>query len=173
MLSKINPKKFNKLIEINTLINSDFQDLNLLLTRIVDSAMQLCGGDAASLLLSDEEKQALYFEVALGSKGQEVRRFKVKMGEGIAGWVAQNNKSIIVNDVESDRRHLRNISSQIGYPVKTILDVPMRIRDKCIGVVEVINKARDKDFDQEALEWLEVFAGQAALAIVNAKSFER
>ena len=113
MLSKISSRKFNKLIEINTLINSNYQDLNVLLTHIVESAMQLCGGEASSLMLADKERRSLYFEVALGSRGHEVKRFKVKMGEGIAGWVAQNNKSIIVNDVANDRRHLRTIS-QIG-----------------------------------------------------------
>jgi Nif-specific regulatory protein len=173
MLAKINLRKFNKLIEINTLINSNYQDLNLLLTHIVESAMQLCGGDASSLMLTDEEKKALYFEVALGSHGNEVKRFKIKMGEGIAGWVAQNNKSIMVNDVESDSRHLRTISKQVGYPVQTMLAVPMRVRDKCIGVVEVINKGPEKYFTEEDLEWLEIFAGQAALAVSNAKSFER
>jgi Nif-specific regulatory protein len=173
MLSKVNPKKFNKLIEINTLINSNYQDLNVLLTRIVESAMLLCGGEASSLMLADEERRALYFEVALGSRGPEVKRFKIKMGEGIAGWVAQHNKSIMVNDVESDHRHLRTISRQIGYPVHTMLAVPMRVRDKCIGVVEVINKSKEKYFDQEDLEWLEIFADQAALAVTNAKSFER
>ncbi|MDR0494450.1 MAG: sigma 54-interacting transcriptional regulator [Treponema sp.] len=172
MLSKINARKFNKLIEINTLINSNYQNLNVLLTHIVNSAMQLCDGLASSLLLTDEEKQTLYFEVALGSKGSAVKRFTVKIGEGIAGWVAQNQKSIIVNDVANDQRHLKNISRQIGYPVTTMLAVPMMTRDKCIGVVEVINKARGQ-FTQEDLEWLEVFSGQAALAIVNAKSFER
>jgi len=173
MLSKINARKFNKLIEINTLINSSHQDLHVLLTHIVESAMQLCGGVASSLMLVDDERKALHFEVALGSKGNEVKRFTVKMGEGIAGWVAQNNKSIIVNDVAQDRRHLRAISRQVGYPVNTMLAVPMQIRDKCIGVVEVLNKAPEKEFSQEDLEWLEIFAGQAALAIVNARSLER
>ena len=173
MLSKINVRKFNKLIEINNLINSNYQNLNALLTHIVNSAMQLCDGQASSLLLTDEEKQALYFEVALGSKGQAVKRFTVKMGEGIAGWVAQNHQSLIVNDVANDRRHLKNISRQIGYPVTTMLAVPMMVRDKCIGVVEVINKSKEKFFTQDDLEWLDLFAAQAALAIVNAKSLER
>jgi len=173
MLSKISSRKFNKLIEINTLINSNYQDLNVLLTHIVRSAMNLCGGEASSLLLTDDERKALYFEVALGSRGREVKKFKVKMGEGIAGWVAQNNKSIIVNDVVNDRRHLKALSKQVGYPVTTMLAVPMRVRDKCIGVVEVINKAQEKFFTQEDLEWLEIFVDQAALAIVNAKSLER
>ena len=173
MLSKISSRKFNKLIEINTLINSNYQDINVLLTHIVRSAMQLCGGEASSLLLTDEERKALYFEVALGSRGREVKKFRVKMGEGIAGWVAQNNKSIIVNDVANDKRHLKTISRQVGYPVTTMMAVPMRVRDKCIGVVEVINKTQEKYFTQEDLEWLEIFVDQAALAIINARSLDR
>jgi len=89
MLSKINAGKFNKLIEITTLINSSQQDLHVLLTHIVESAMLLCGGAASSLLLADEERKALHFEVALGSKGNEIKRFTVKMGEGIAGYASR------------------------------------------------------------------------------------
>jgi Nif-specific regulatory protein len=173
MLSRINVKKFNTLIEISTLINSDYEDLNVLLTHIVESAMQLCGGDASSLLLTDKQKQELYFEVALGSKGKDVKKYTVKVGEGIAGWVVQNQKSIMVNDVANDRRHLRNLSKQVGYPVKTMLAVPLMVKNECIGVVEVINKANGNYFCQEDLEWLEIFSGQAALAITNAQSLER
>ena len=85
MLSKIDVRKFNTLIEINTLINSDYQDAHSLLTRILESATLLCEGDASSMLLVDKETQELHFEVALGSKGQEVKKYTVKIGEGIAG----------------------------------------------------------------------------------------
>ncbi|MDR1617447.1 MAG: sigma 54-interacting transcriptional regulator [Treponema sp.] len=173
MLSKIDVQKFNTLIEINTLINSDYQDVRTLLTRILESATQLCGGEASSLLLVGYESRELYFEIALGTKGPEVKQFTVKMGEGIAGWVAQHNKSIIVNDVVNDKRHLRSISKQIGYPSKTMMAVPMRIKDRCIGVIELINKKDEKVFVQDDLEWLEIFANQAALAIVNARSIEK
>ena len=173
MLSTIDVNKFNTLIETYTLINSHYQDINVLLTRILESAMLLCAGDAASLLLMDKQRAGLYFEVALGTKGREVKQFTVKIGEGIAGWVAQHNKPIIVNDVAHDKRHLKNIPDLIGYPSNTMLAVPMRIKDECIGVIEVINKAEGEDFTQEDLAWLEIFANQAALAIVNTKSIER
>ena len=68
MLAKIDTKKFNTLIEINALINSNYGNLHALLTEILDSATRLCQGEASSLLLVDHEKQELYFEVALGSK---------------------------------------------------------------------------------------------------------
>jgi Nif-specific regulatory protein len=173
MLSKIDVQKFNTLIEINTLINSNYQDVHSLLTQILDSATRLCGGEASSMLLVDKENQELYFEIALGTKGPDVKQFTVKLGEGIAGWVAQHNKSIIVNDVLSDKRHLRAISNRINYPSKTMMAVPMRIKDECIGVIELLNKKDEKDFVQEDLEWLEIFANQAALAITNARSIEK
>jgi Nif-specific regulatory protein len=173
MLSKIDVHKFNTLIEINTLINSNYSDSNALLTYIVDSATKLCEGEASSLLLMNPESHELFFEVALGDKGAEVKRFTVRMGEGIAGWVAQHNKSIIVNDVENDKRHLVSISRQIDYPSKTMLAVPMRVKDECIGVIELINKKGGKYFNEQDLEWLEIFANQAGIAIVNARSIEK
>jgi Nif-specific regulatory protein len=173
MLSKIDVQKFNTLIEINTLINSNYRDVHPLLRRILESVTRLSGGEASSLLLVDKERQELYFEVATGSKSQEVKQFTVKLGEGIAGWVAQHNKSIIVNDVPGDSRHRHDISDKIDYSSNTMMAVPMRIKDECIGVIEVINKHYARDFTQEDLEWLEIFANQAALAIINTRSIER
>lgn len=173
MLSEIDARKFNTLIEINTLINSNYSDARFLLNQILESATKLCEGEASSLLLLNKEDNKLYFEIALGSKGADVKKFTVNLGEGIAGWVAQHNTSIIVNDVENDKRHLSDISRKIGYPSKTMLAVPMRMKDKCIGVIELINKKDDRRFTQDDLEWLEIFANQAALAIQNARSFEK
>jgi Nif-specific regulatory protein len=173
MLSKIDAQKFNTLIEINTLINSNYRDVHPLLVRILGSATRLCGGEASSMLLVDRERQELHFEVATGSKSQEVKQFTVKMGEGIVGWVAQHNKSIIVNDVPNDKRHFQDVTNKIDYPSTTMIAVPMRIKDECIGVIEVINKLDGDSFTQEDLEWLEIFANQAALAIVNTRSIEQ
>ncbi|MDR0877409.1 MAG: sigma 54-interacting transcriptional regulator [Treponema sp.] len=173
MLSKIDVQKFTTLIEINTLINSNFEDIHALLTQILDSATRLCGGEASSLLLVNKETQELYFEAALGSRLSTVKQFTVKLGEGIAGWVAQHNKSIIVNDAEHDIRQLRVTSETVDYPPKTMLAVPMRIKDECIGVIEIINKKEEREFNQDDLEWLEIFANQAALAIINTQSMDK
>jgi len=172
MLSKIDLDKFYTLIEINALINSNYKDIHSLLSTIMESATRLSNADASSLFLIDKEKNELYFEVALGSKGKEVQKYTVKMGEGIAGWTAQNNKSLIVNDAANDKRHMRKIGDEINYQSKTIMAVPMRVRDECIGVLEVLNKKNESGFTQEDIEWLEIFANQSALAIVNAKAME-
>jgi Nif-specific regulatory protein len=172
MLSKIDIQKFNTLIEVNALINSNYTDVNFLLTQILDAVACLCGGEASSLLLMQKENRELYFEVALGSEGAKVKEYTLKMGEGIAGWVAQHNKSIIVNDVENDKRHFDRIAKRINYPVNTMIAVPVRVKDECIGVIEVINKREAQAFVQEDLEWLEIFANQAAIAMVHAQSTE-
>jgi len=172
MLSKIDVNKFHTLIEINSLINSNYISVHNLLSQIMESATRLSEAEASSLLLMDTDKQELYFEVALGTKATEVKKYTIKFGEGIAGWVAQHNKSLIINDLSNDKRHLSNIGDEINYKSKTMLAVPMRIKDKCIGVLEVINKISEPGFSQEDLEWLEIFANQAALAVVNAQHME-
>jgi len=172
MLSKIDANKFHTLIEINALINSNYKSVNSLLSKIMESATRLSGAEASCLMLIDKNKQELFFEVALGSKARDVQKYTVKIGEGIAGWVAQHNKSLIINDLANDKRHLSIIGEQINYTSKTMIAVPMRLKDECIGVLEVINKKDKVDFSQEDLEWLEIFANQAALAIVNARNME-
>jgi Nif-specific regulatory protein len=174
MLSfEIDRNKLETLIEINALINSNYADGRALLTHIIESATRLTAGAASSLLLVNPENNKLYFEIALGAKGQEVKRYPLNMGQGIAGWVAQNNKPLVVNDVSSDERFFADISRQIGYPTSSILAVPMRIRDRCVGVIEILNKTDGRDFTEEDLQWLEIFATQAALAIQNARLYER
>ena len=171
--SPIDASRLQTLIEINTLINSNYTDVNTLLTRILESATKLTSGEASSLLMVDPENNKLYFEIALGTKSSDVKRFSLNMGEGIAGWVAERNTSLIVNDVASDDRFFSDISKQIGFPTNAILAVPMRIKDRCVGVLEIVNKTGGKTFGQDDLQWLEVFATQAALAIQNAHSYQK
>lgn len=171
--SPVDPQKFETLIELNALINSDYSEPRTLLTRILESATRLTDGEASSLLLVSPETDRLYFEISLGSKGEEVQKFSLAKGEGIAGWVFEHNRSLIVNDVSSDPRFYGGIGKKVGFATQRILAVPMRVRNECVGVIEIINKTTGKDFDEEDRLWLEVFANQAALAIQNAKSFEQ
>ena len=171
--SSIDPQKFETLIEINALINSDYSDPRTLLTRILESATRLTRGQASSLLLVNNESRKLYFEIALGSKGPEVEKCSLNMGEGIAGWVAMNNRSLVVNDVDQDPRFFGDIGRKVGSRTQSILAVPMRIKDRCVGVIEMLNKQDNERFDEDDRLWLEVFANQAALAIQNARSFQR
>jgi Nif-specific regulatory protein len=169
----INRKKLETLIEINTLINSNYDDIKVLLTQIIESATRLTEGEASSLILENPENKKLYFEIALGEKGADVKRFSLKSGEGIAGWVYEKNRSLIVNDTDTDVRFKSDISEKIQFPTSSILAVPMRVKDRCVGVIEILNKKDGKNFNDEDLQWLEIFATQAAIAIQNARSFQK
>jgi Nif-specific regulatory protein len=173
MIERIDPEKFETLIEINTLINSNYGNATSLLTQILESATRLTAGEASSLLLRNEEDGKLYFEIALGPKGRDVKKFSLNPGEGIAGWVAEHGQSLIVNDVETDSRFYGDISKSIDFPTYSILAVPMIVRDKCVGLLEILNKKDKKYFTQSDLQWLEIFAVQAAIAIENAKYLEK
>ncbi len=173
MFDRIDPEKFNTLLEINTLINSNYADATSLLTQILESATRLTAGGASSLLLRNEDDGKLYFEIALGPKGRDVKKFSLNPGEGIAGWVADHNQSLIVNDVETDSRFYGDISKSIDFPTYSILAVPMVVRGKCVGLFEIINKKDKKYFTQLDLQWLEIFAVQAAIAIENARYLEK
>lgn len=166
-------KRLETLIEINALINSQFRDVRVLLSRIMESAERLIGSDASSLLLVDSGTNQLYFEIALGDKGEDVKKYTLEMGEGIAGWVAQNDRSLVVNDTESDPRHFSTIGDDTGYHTRNLVAVPLRARDEVIGVLEVINKSGGLMFDDEDLRFLEVLADQAAIALQNAREFGR
>ncbi len=173
MFDVIDPVKFRTLLEISALINSNYGDATSLLTQILESATRLTEGEASSLILRDAETQKLRFEIALGPKGRDVKKFLLNPGEGIAGWVALHGRSLIVNDTDTDSRFYPDISKSIGYPTFSILAVPMRVREETVGVIEILNKKQKKYFTQEDLTWLEVFAVQAAIALENASYLEK
>ncbi len=169
----VDKEKLNALIEINTLINSNYSNISALLAHILESAMRLVSGEASSLLLVDTNKKTLRFEIALGPKGLEAKKFVVKMDEGIAGWVAKNNRSLIVNDVANDPRFSPAVQQSTGYKTQNMLAVPMRVKDECIGVIEILNKGTANGFGHEDLEVLEIMANQAAIAYQNARFLQR
>lgn len=171
--TEVDRQRLETLIEINTLINSQYKDVHLLLTQILESTIKLISCEASSLLLLNPENNKLYFEIALGAKGPEMQRFSLNLGEGIAGWVAAHNRSLIVNDVNEDERFYADISKKISFPTKSIMAVPMRIKERCVGVIEIINKTDKENFNNDDLKWLEIFATQAALAFQNAQNFQK
>ena len=163
-------EKYETLIGINSLINSDYSDINALLKKILESAMRLVNADAASLLLVDNVRNKLVFTVALGPKGPVIKDKELELGDGIAGWVALNNKSLIIDDTADDPRFFSGVQKTTGYITTSMIAVPLRLRDKCIGVIEIINKSGNSHFTQEDLKWTERFMDQAAIAYQNARN---
>ena len=136
---KIDVDKLNTLIEINALISSSYSDVNALLVYILESAMRLVECESSSLLLVHNEDSTLRFEVALGPKGVEAAGIPVSENS-IAGWVARNNKSLVVDDVQNDSRFFSGVQNKTEYVTLNMIAVPMRVQGNCIGVIELLNK---------------------------------
>ncbi len=139
---------------------------------IMGRIQELIPSEAWSILMLDEERQELTFELALGEKGKDVSAFRVKVGEGVAGWVAQTGQPTIVNDTSKDPRFARRFDSQTQFQTKAILCAPLISRGRTIGVVQVINRRGGK-FTQGDLELLLTLVEPCAIAIENAVLFQR
>lgn len=128
---------------------------------------------ASSMLFLDVKKKKLYFKVATGLKKDEIKQFEIRLGQGIAGHVAETGEPLIIKDVARDKRWYRTISDKIGFKTRSIVCAPMKVGGEVIGVIEYINKSDGESFQQSDLDLLMVFADLAALAIVNARKFQQ
>ena len=151
---------------------SSVQDLDQLLELIIETATRMMDAKASSLLLLDRKTQKLYFKVATGSKGTDIKQFEIDLGQGIAGYVAQTGEPLLIPDVAKDPRWYKEISESIGFKTQSIACVPMKILGEIIGVVEIIDKADGSSIRDEDLKILSVFADLAARAIGNARKIE-
>jgi len=174
MTSKaIDVEKLNTLIEINALINSSYSDVNALLVYILESAMRLVECESSSILLVNKADNMLRFEVALGPKGVEAKGIPVSRVGSIAGWVVENNQSLVIDDVPTDPRFFSLVQEQTGYITKTMIAVPMRVNNSCIGVLELLNKTGGNSFSQNDLEIIELLSIQASIAYQNASTYRQ
>jgi len=166
-------ENLSKLVEINGIINSTL-NINRLLSIIMEMIKDIMETETSSLLLYDEDMDELVFKVALGEAGDELReKYRVKLGQGIAGWVAQNRKNLHVNDVYSDSRFDPMYDKNTGFTTKSILCSPLLFKGKLLGVIQAINPVNRPGFDENDANLFRVFSNQAALAVQNAIFFQK
>jgi signal transduction histidine kinase len=147
-------------------------DIDQLLRIITASAVDILAAEAGSLLLTvDDESNDLEFKVAVGGSGAELIGSKIPAGRGLVGEVASKGRMVIVNDAMNDPRWGGELSPKGGFSTNSILAVPLTTQSRVIGVLEVLNK-RGGLFSDDDAELLSTFAGQAAIAIENARLFQ-
>lgn len=162
-------KNLQKVLSLNSILNSTLE-LNELLAIIMKTSAEVMRAEVASLLLIDEATDELVFRVALGGKGSDLQeKFRVKMGEGIAGTVAKTGEPLVINDPQNDPRFAKRFDNSTGFVTRAILCVPLKVKDRVIGVLQAINPIRRQGFCLTDLDLFETFAHQAAIAVENAK----
>jgi transcriptional regulator with GAF, ATPase, and Fis domain len=159
------------LIEINSRINSNISDIDALLNYILKSAMRLVQCESSSLLLIDKNNDTMRFAVALGPKGDDAKNIPVDRNS-IAGWVAEHKIPQIVNDVPGDSRFSDQVQNKTGYISKTMIAVPLCVKEESIGAIELINKAGGRYFNEHDQEILTMLCNQAGIAYENAANYQ-
>ncbi len=160
--------EISTLLEVNQAIESG-GEIQSVLETIMEKCMDVLKVEAVSLLLLTENKKELEFRVALGPRGKEVQRYRVKVGQGIAGTVAKTGKPLLIPDAYSDKRFDRSFDLKSGFRTRSILCMPLTYRGTRLGVVQALNRFDGKPFGDEDLRSFNLFTRQAALAIVNAR----
>lgn len=156
-----------RLVELSVILNSTL-DVNELLQQITATATELLDCEGSSILLYDEKHPRLYFAAATGSDPAELAKIPVPIEGSLAGTIFRTNQPMILNNVEHDPRHYTLVSDKIKFKIRTLLGVPMPIKDRTTGVLEAVNK-RNGEFTERDVAILSVTAAHAAIAINNAR----
>ncbi len=158
------------LLDVSRVLNSTL-DLDTLLRIIVEVATVVTESEAASILLLDQKTGELHFEAATGTKRSEVQSIVVPIEGSIAGWIVSNSKPLLVNNAQQDPRHYTQADDATEFETRSLMGVPLKLKEKTIGVVEVVNKIGPRLFTKHDVEILETLAAQAAVAIENARLY--
>lgn len=127
--------------------------------------------EAGSLLMVDEDNDELYFKITLRGENKQITSYRLKRGEGIAGWVIENNRSALVNDVSIDKRFSPKIDRAIGFMTRSLLCAPLVIHGKPIGALEVVNKLRGR-FTLDDQHLLISIVASLSIALKNATLYD-
>lgn len=143
------------------------------LTTIMDKIQEFLHPDTWSLLLVDEKTNELYFQIATGEGASKLKDIRIPMGKGIAGWVAQTSQAAIVPDVSKDNRFFSEVDKKTEMRTQSIVCVPIRSKERVLGVIELINYVGQRPFDEADLTLLQAMADYAAIALENALHVQR
>jgi len=165
-------RELSTLLRSSALINSSLHT-NDVLNFAMKAAEEFMEAEASSVYELDTEKGHIIVRLARGEKGGSLQFRRLKLGEGIAGWVIQNGESIIVEDVRKEERFSDRFDKETGFTTRSLICVPLTIRGKGIGALQVINKKNGNPFTEEDKELLTALAQQIAVALDNAKLYQR
>ncbi|MBN2470272.1 MAG: GAF domain-containing protein [Anaerolineae bacterium] len=159
--------QLTQLVNVSLVLNSTLA-IDPLLRFIMDSASQLVGAEGASILLYNTESHELVFTASSTGSSDSLIGQPVPLEGSIAGTILRENRAIAISDVSQDARHYRGVDEITRFHTRSLLGVPMRMRDQVVGVLEAVNKVQGEWTVQDRSA-LMILAAQAAVAIDNAR----
>ena len=147
-------------------------DLDSILQTIMEKMAEYFQPDTWSLLMVDEQKNELYFAIAVGSAAEALKNVRLKVGEGIAGHVAKYGERLVVPDVRADQRFAKRIDQVTQWETQSIICIPLRAKLRVLGVIQLVNVDM-AHFGHEEQFFLQALCDYAAIAIENARAVEK
>jgi diguanylate cyclase (GGDEF)-like protein len=148
-------------------------DMETLLRAVLERIKVLIPARNWSLLLLDPQTQELYFAVSVGVEPQLLKGVRLKLGEGIAGTVAQTRQPIIIHEAPADERFSQKVDDITGFATRSIIALPLLVRDEVVGVFEVVNVENQKFFQEKYLPLLEILGDYVAIAVDNVHNLQK
>jgi len=168
-------QRLSSLNQIGQVLQSTFS-LKEILHTFVNMVTTQLGAERVTLMLLDRKAESLVIEASVGLDEQLANEVRIRVGEGIAGWVLQQGEALLVEDIEKDprfqKRNERPYSTDSFISAPLLLSVPIKLKQEVLGIINVNNKREGGVFTQDDLKFVSTLAGQAALAIENARIFE-
>ncbi|MBW2610094.1 MAG: GAF domain-containing protein [Deltaproteobacteria bacterium] len=168
----IDHRVLHTMLKFSSLINSSLK-IEDVLNNAMQWAEEFINAEASSIYELDVEKDELFIRLARGEKKEPAKRIRLKMGEGIAGRVVQTGQPMVVQDVLQEKRFSDRFDKIIGFKTRSMICVPLILRGNPIGAIQILNKKNQEPFNQTDLELLTGMAQQIAVAMENAKLYNR
>ncbi|MFI5305556.1 MAG: HD domain-containing phosphohydrolase [Nitrospiria bacterium] len=167
-------RRYKKTVEairgISEVISSTL-NLQEVYQTILDALVNLLGAETCSIMLLDEEGKILTIQDARGIPGEIIQNTRLSTGEGIAGWVAQQGQPLLISSPTLTAPDGTNLG--IVQDINSAITVPLKIRNRIIGVLNISNSSGSRHYTHQDLNILTLFASEAATAIENARLFEQ
>jgi GAF domain-containing protein len=148
------------------------RDLDEILSTVIETISRRMQVESGSIWLSRPGSEELIVARTLAGDAGRFAAYRLHPGQGIAGWVAKTGKPALVIDPTQDPRFNQQMALQIGLVPRSILCVPLILKDKTFGAIELLNK-RNGEFTQDDLGLIESIAAPVAIAIQNARLDEQ
>jgi len=159
------------LYQISQAITSTL-DLKTVFHQTTELAASILQAQAATLFSIDTKQSELVFMVAKGTAAHALEEKRIPITQGVVGWVAMHGQPLIVNNTKKSNLFDPDMDAQTGFSTRNIVCVPLRMHDRTVGVLEVLNKEGEEGFTTADADWLTTMGQQIAIALENAQLYE-
>lgn len=167
--SRMTKDELEMILRAAEMVNSAIK-IDELLKNIVDVATELTGADRGTLYLLDKDKNELWSLVVIGNNLKEIR---LRIGDGLAGYVAQSGETLNIKDVQNDSRFNKDFDRSSGYVTRNMICFPIKNnKAEIIGVLQLLNSKNGKFSDRDEI-FLAALSVHSAIALQNAELVEK